>query len=560
MIVLWLPFITKGSHIFKPLHITPTDIKEKNMDTAPLENDDEKLYENLPPAKAIILLLSISIVALCGIVYELIIGTVSSYLLGNSVYQFSLTIGFFMFAMGVGSYFSKFIRKNLIENFIYVEMVLALIGGVCSLSLFMTFPFAPFLYQFVMFFFIFTIGMLVGLEIPLLTRVLSQVSGTRRSIANVMSLDYIGALIGSVAFPLMLLPSLGLIRASFAIGLINVFVALLNIIYLKEYLPHFKRLFIMAGAIFITLFIFVLLGSRITSFAQHHLYFDEVIWRKQTPYQNLVVTRDIQKKDLRLFIDGHIQFSGTDEHRYHEALVHPVMSYKAKSPVRSVLVMGGGDGLAVRELLKYPSIEHIDLVDIDPEMTKLGKNFAPLKSINKNSLADPRVAIHNVDGFVFIKTKGRLYDRVILDFPDPHNEAISKLYSVEFYTMVKRRMAEGGVIVTQSSSPFFARKTYWSVGATLDAVFAKRTSYNIAIPAFGIWGFHLAEKDADTIPGEILPQTKYLTDAVFKAAQTFGKDIAAPDFNKVNSIFEPVLYQLYLEDINGKIAVEVPKS
>ncbi len=527
------------------------------MDADKFENDDDGLYRDLPPAKAFILLLSISIVALCGIVYELIIGTVSSYLLGNSVYQFSLTIGFFMFAMGVGSYLSKFIRSNLIENFIYVEIVLALVGGVCSLSLFMTFPFAPFLYKFVMFFFIFTIGILVGLEIPLLTRVLSQVSGTRRSIANVMSLDYIGALIGSVAFPLMLLPSLGLIRASFAIGLINVFVALLNIIYLKAYLRNFKKFLLLAGSIFVLLLIFVLLSSRITSFAQNHLYFDEVIWRKQTPYQNLVVTRDWQKKDLRLFIDGHIQFSGTDEHRYHEALVHPVMSYKG--PAKSVLVMGGGDGLAVRELLKYPSIEHIDLVDIDPAMTKLGQSFAPLKQLNKDSLADKRVAIHNVDGFVFIKKAGRLYDRVILDFPDPHNEAISKLYSVEFYTMVKRRMAEGGVLVSQSSSPFFARKTFWAIGDTLNAVFPETLSYHIAIPAFGIWGFHMAEKNAPASPGSIVSDTRYLTDDVFLAAQVFGKDISSPRLNKVNSIFEPVLYQLYLEDLNGKLAVDPPK-
>lgn len=521
------------------------------------ENDDDGLYADLPPAKAIVLLLSISIVALCGIVYELIIGTVSSYLLGNSVYQFSLTIGFFMFAMGVGSYLSKFIRSNLIANFIYVEMILALIGGICSLSLFMTFPFAPFLYKFVMFLFIFAIGILVGLEIPLLTRVLSQVSGTRRSIANVMSLDYIGALIGSVAFPLMLLPSLGLIRASFAIGLINVLVALLNIIYLRSYLKHFKRLIFIASSIFVLLIIFVILGSRITSFAQHHLYFDEVIWRKQTPYQNLVVTRDLQKRDLRLFIDGHIQFSATDEHRYHEALIHPVMSYKGA--VKSVLVMGGGDGLAVRELLKYSSVERIDLVDIDPAMTTLGKTLAPLTRMNENSLDDPRVHIHNVDGFVFINKAGRLYDRIILDFPDPHNEAISKLYSVEFYTMLKKRMAEGGVLVSQSSSPFFARKTYWSVGATLDAVFADRLSYQVAIPAFGIWGFHLAEKDVSSEPGPIIKQTRYISDDVFQASQIFGKDIEQPAENSVNSIFEPVLYQLYLDDLNGKLDIKVPK-
>lgn len=202
---------------------------------------EARRYEELPPAQAMVLLFSIAVVALCGIVYELIIGTISSYLLGNSVYQFSLTIGFFMFAMGIGSYLSKFIYGNLIRNFIYVEIALSIVGGICSLALFFAFPFSPGLYQAVMFGFILTIGTLVGLEIPLLTRILTQVSGTRRSIANVMSIDYVGALIGSVAFPLMLLPNLGLMRASFAIGLINICVAFLSVVFLRQFIPDPRR-------------------------------------------------------------------------------------------------------------------------------------------------------------------------------------------------------------------------------------------------------------------------------------------------------------------------------
>ena len=261
--------------------------------TADIEQQD---YSDLPQAKAAILLLSIAIVALCGIVYELIIGTVSTYLLGNSVYQFSITIGFFMFAMGIGSYLSQFIRKNLIQNFIYVEVILAIVGGICSISLFMTFPFTPFLYQTVMFFFIFTIGTLVGLEIPLLTRILSQVGGMRKSIANVLSIDYIGALIGSVAFPLLLLPSLGLVRASFAIGLINIFVAFLSVIYLREYLQRPNRLLIIVSGVLVALFVLTVMATRLTTIAQHNLYFDQVLWYKQTEYQKLVVTHDWKRQ------------------------------------------------------------------------------------------------------------------------------------------------------------------------------------------------------------------------------------------------------------------------
>jgi len=507
-----------------------------------------KAFEDLSDTKSAVLLASIMIVALCGIVYELIIGTVSSYLLGNSVYQFSLTIGFFMFAMGVGSYVSRYIGGRLIETFIHVEMALALIGGLCSIALFIMFPFAPWLYRCAMFAFIFSIGFLVGLEIPLLTRVLAARRGTRKSIADVMSLDYIGALIGSVAFPLLLLPSLGLITASFAIGLINIAVALVNVIWLREYLESPKKTLMAVVTIFVALVTLTLMASRITSYAQNHLYFDQIVWEKQSPYQSLVVTNDWPKRDLRLFIDGHLQFSELDEHRYHEALVHPVMSMGESAP-RSVLVLGGGDGLAVREILKYDTVDRIDLVDLDPAMTDLGKDFAPLRRMNEGSLHSDKVHLYNADAFVFIKSADRKYDRVIIDFPDPHNEAISKLYSVEFYKMLSNHLTPDAVIVSQSSSPFFARATYWSISETMAAIFPKTTSYTIPIPSFGIWGFNMAHMSESDRMRPMLSDLSFISDEVFSAAQVFGRDIERPGNLTANSIFEPTLYHTYLADL-----------
>lgn len=518
--------------------------------TMEMDQKEARLYQELPPAQAYVLLLAIAVVALCGIVYELIIGTISSYLLGNSVYQFSLTIGFFMFAMGIGSYLSKFVLGDLVRNFIYVEIALAVVGGVCSLALFFAFPFAPGLYQAVMFGFILTIGTLVGLEIPLLTRILAQVSGTRRSIANVMSFDYVGALIGSVAFPLLLLPGLGLMRSSFAIGLINISVAFFTVVFLRDFLPQPRRVLAVVAAAFVLLAGLTLMGDRLTSFAQNHLYFDKVILEKQTPYQNLVVTRDWKRLDLRLYIDGHIQFSQTDEYRYHEALVHPVMSLPGKA--ENVLVLGGGDGLAVRELIKYPGIKRIDLVDLDPAMTEMGKEFPPLVSINRNSLSDKRVHIYNEDAFIFIRREGLNYDRVIVDFPDPHNEAIAKLYSLEFYKMVSLRLNAGGAIVTQSSSPFFARGTFWTIEKTLSEIFPATVSFQIAIPAFGLWGFNIAQQNPVAEFGKLSVPTRFLTDELFEAAQIFGKDVSKPDGLTPNSIFEPMLYQVYIQDLRGK--------
>lgn len=512
-------------------------------------------YKDLSDTKSAVLLVSIMVVALCGIVYELIIGTVSSYLIGNSVYQFSITIGFFMFAMGVGSYISRYIASNLIEAFVYVEMVLALIGGLCSICLFIIFPYAPWLYQVAMFGFIFTIGALVGLEIPLLTRVLAERKGTRKSIADVMSLDYIGALIGSVSFPLLLLPSLGLVTSSFAIGLINIAVAFLNVIWLRDHLKSPRLMLAGVIGVLVLLIGLTLFASRITAFAQQHLYLDQVIWQKQTQYQSLVLTHDWPRRDLRLFIDGHLQFSELDEHRYHEALVHPAMGWQGgraggtASVPRNVLVLGGGDGLAVREILKHPAVERIDLVDIDPEMTRLGQEFPALVALNSDSLNSEKVRVFNEDAFVFIRDVAETYDRVIIDFPDPHNEVISKLYSLEFYGLLARKMAPGAVLVTQSSSPFFARRTYWSIRETMAQALPHVTSYSVSIPAFGVWGFHLARKIPGGGLGELPADLKFLTKDVFQAAQTFSADISKPDAVIRNSIFEPKLYQLYLDDL-----------
>ncbi len=486
-------------------------------------------------------------VALCGIAYELIISTVSSYLLGNSVYQFSLTIGFFMFSMGVGSYLSKLLGENLIQNFISIEIAISLVGGICSLLLLMAFPLVRPLYNTVMFSLIFIIGALVGMEIPILTGILSYKQSTRDSIANVMSLDYMGALIGSVAFPLLLLPHLGLIRSSFAIGLINILTALVNIYFFRKYLSSPRLMTVISISVLILLTTFTFYGTYLTGFAEKHLYFDQIIYKKQTPYQRIVVTQAQGTKEHRLFIDGHIQFSSRDEYRYHESLVHPLMSVQGKRA--NVLILGGGDGLAVREILKYDDVELIHLVDIDPEMTRISKNLPMLSKLNQNSLDNKKLTIYNEDAFSFINKAGIYYDRVIIDMPDPHNEAINKLYSKEFYTMIRKRMSSKGILVTQSSSPFFTHKTFWSIEKTLNAVYEDTLSYHVTIPSFGIWGFNIARVNS-TIPKTFHfdINTQYINENTMQAAMIFAKDIKKIEV-PVNTIMEPKLYQLYLEDL-----------
>lgn len=506
-------------------------------------------YQQMNPRQVVVLLFSIMIVALCGITYELIIGATSTYLLGNSVYQFSLTIGFFMFAMGIGSYLSKLIYDKLVTNFIWVEVGVALIGGICSLSLFLTYSALNALYTPIMYFFIIIIGTLVGLEIPLLTRILSQREVIRKSIADVLSLDYIGALIGSVIFPLLLLPSMGLIRATFVIGLINILTAIINIHYFRAHLAKPRTIQIAAYLILAILILFTILGSRLNAFAEHHLYQDEVVYKTQTPYQRIIFTQSNATHNYRLFIDGHIQFSQRDEHRYHEALVHPVMSLPG--PRENILILGGGDGMAARELLKYPDIKLIHLVDIDPAITQFSSEFPAMVKMNEGALKDPRVTVYNADAFTFINQPGVQYDRVIIDMPDPHSEVLNKLYAKEFYIMIKRRLHPHGYLVSQSSSPFFTRRTYWSIRHTMQAAGLNTFSYHVTVPAFGIWGFHLAGKETiHSTEFNIEVPTKYLTTETLLSAAVFSKDIAQVESTEINTILEPRLYMMYVEDLS----------
>ncbi len=505
-------------------------------------------YSKLTTQQTSILLVSILIVGLCGLAYELIISTVSSYLLGNSVYQFSLTIGFFMFAMGAGSYLSKLFGDDLIQNFIIIEIAIALVGGICSLLLFMAFPMLRALYDCTMYGLILIIGALVGMEIPILSRVLEQRQSFRHSIANVLSLDYIGALIASIAFPLFLLPQLGLVRSSFAIGLINILTALTNIHFFRKYLRNPKLLTFISLVILVLLTCFTLFGTVLTSYAEKHLYFDQVIYLKQTPYQKIVITESVTRDEQRLYIDGHIQFSSRDEYRYHESLVHPAMAADGKR--ENVLILGGGDGLAAKEILKYPDVKLIHLVDIDPEMTKVSQNLHLLTTLNENSLKSDKLTIYNKDAFSFINQPGIHYDRVIIDMPDPHNEAINKLYSREFYTMIRRRMTKDAVLVTQSSSPFYTRNTFWCIEQTLAAVYDDTLSYHVTIPSFGIWGFNMARVNSRLPEAfDFNVSTRFLDTDIMRAAMLFSKDTSKVEV-PVNTIMEPKLYHLYLTDLN----------
>ena len=498
----------------------------------------------LTRSRAAVLQVSVMVVALCGIVYELLIATVSSYLIGDSVRQFSVTIGLFMAAMGLGAYITRFISNHLIARFVIIEILIALIGGLSTVILFVVFPWSGW-YEPTMYGLIIIIGTLVGMEIPLLTRVLSTNNDIRHSIADVLSLDYVGALIGSVSFPLFLLPFLGLFRASFVIGFFNAGVALFNVLLFASLLRFPKRYAALAILTCLMLISVMVTSGQITAFAEGQLYADRIIFSKQTPYQKIVLTREDKTNRHRLYLDGHIQFAESDEYRYHEALVHPVLS--APGSRKEVLILGGGDGLAVREILKYDDVKQVTLVDIDPAITRICSTLDPITRLNQGALQDSRVVIRNEDAFAFLRQSKEQFDRVIIDLPDPHNEALSKLYSVEFYTLLARRLNANGLVVSQSTSPLMTRKTFWAVGETMSSAGFDVLRYQVNVPSFsGDWGFTLAGQPGHLPTSFAIPETKtrFLTSQVMKAATVFAKDEQVASA-LTNSIFEPKLYLTY---------------
>ncbi|MDX2248861.1 MAG: polyamine aminopropyltransferase [Bacteroidia bacterium] len=447
--------------------------------------------------KVAILLTSVFIIAICGILYELLISSISSYFQGSSILHFSIVIGLFLSFMGVGSYLTKFLNRDLLGWFILFEILLSIVGGFSTFILYFAFSLTPYYYG-VAFILLGFLGTMIGLEIPILTRIVRQYESLKDAMAKVLSFDYLGALIASVLFPLILLPSLGLMRTAFAIGMLNLMVAILNIWLFRTELQGYVRRLILCGVVMAVLLSGFIYSFQITGFFDRFLYQDEIMLSRQSAYQQIVVTK--WNQDIRLFIDGNLQFSSRDEYRYHEPLVHiPMMLSMSRE---RILVLGGGDGFVARELLKYPEVKQIDLVDLDPEITKLGSLHPVFVRLNDSSLNHPKVHIFNEDAYKFVEKSSDFYDVVIIDLPDPNNTSLGKLYSREFYFLLRKRLSVGGVFVTQSTSPYFAPQAFWCIYRTIKEEFDQTIPYQVYVPSFGQWGFNLAINEPGKIRSE----------------------------------------------------------
>jgi spermidine synthase len=498
-----------------------------------------------------LLLVAVFIIATCGLIYELVAGTLASYLLGDSVMQFSTIIGVYLFSMGVGSYLSKFFSRNLLSWFIRIELLVGLVGGLSAALLFLVFPLAA-SFRLILYSLVFLTGVLVGLEIPILMRILKDKVEFTELVSQVFTFDYIGALLASLIFPLLLVPHLGLIRTSLFFGILNIGVGwYLAQRFSKEVKEHalLKTSAVLLLLIELGCFVF---ADRIMNFSETLNFDDHIVYSKSTPYQRIVLTKN--KKELRLFLNGNLQFSSADEYRYHEALVHPALS--SVTHLSKVLVLGGGDGLAVREILKYPSVEKVVLVDLDPAMTALFKTQSFLTQLNKGSLVNSKVHVVNGDAFSWLRSNNEQFDAIIVDFPDPSNFSIGKLYSTTFYQLVKKTLAPDGMAVVQSTSPFAAPRSFWCIDKTIQAVGLQTVAYHNYVPSFGEWGYILAMPQKPTTLFAALPgDLKFLNHQVAAQMLVFPEDMKTRKSIEPNRLNNQVLVNYFEEEWEHYLAL-----
>ncbi len=422
--------------------------------------------------KIIIFSVFLSSAAIIG--YEILAASVLSNLLGSSVYYFSLIIGIFLAALGIGGWLSAKLKKNIFEALVVVESVISLMGGLLSVFLFFTYVycfsffgnlqfsdifaflgtmgFVQILFSFVSLFFVFCVGVLAGFELPLYIRILSEKEVLKDAIGMAFFWDYIGALVISVSLPIFFFSNFGLIKTSFLLGLINLVAAIM--LFACSDIKNKKLIFFI---VFIFIFIInisgFLLADDIEIFLEKKQFGGrDVIYHASSPYQRLTFVEDKDKK-ISFYINGQRQFeSGEWDAVYHESFIHPAMSIAKERS--DILVLGGGDGLALREILKYPDVKKITLVDIDPLVVRAATELDFMRALNKNAFFDSRVSVIVGDAFKFAEQlkEGSSYDVIFIDFPDPTDDGLSRLYSKEFYKMLTSAFRENTIAVIQSES------------------------------------------------------------------------------------------------------------
>ncbi|MBU8849997.1 MAG: polyamine aminopropyltransferase [Desulfobacterales bacterium] len=528
----------------------------------------------------------------CGIILEYIQASLASMILGNSFEQWAMVIGLMLFWMGFGSLIQAQIsKKHLIYTFIAVETALALVGGFSPTLTYISYGYTAH-YSLVLYFFVSFIGIMIGLEIPIIIRINNDFSKElSTNLGNILSADYLGSLIGSLIFVFIFLRFTPITEAAFLTAGANFFLAFITFIYFS------KKGLVKTGFLipFIMLITFCAvsygyLNNRDWNLKiEQPLYDDPIILSKTTRYQHIVITHYKPFDEVRLFLNGNLQFCSTDEQRYHEPMVHPVMNIV---PIKErVLILGGGDGCALREVLKYKDVKEVLLVDLDPEMTRLAKTHPVLKRINQDAFKDTRlvtmagkgvvpgidkrlyietnkrnqhtkqpetrkladVKVMNVDADKFLSAVAGFWDVIIIDLPDPSTPELTKLYTREFYKKIRRHLSQHGMMVAQATSPYLAKESFLCIGRTIESANLSILAFHENVPSFGDWGWYLAwhpnmqkKKIMDKIKHlNIDVPTRFITPEIFRSELVFGKDALTTTNRQINTILHPALLTIY---------------
>lgn len=475
------------------------------------------------------LLVSVAICAACGLVYELALISLSTSLNGGGIVETSLIVAGFVASLGLGALAAKPLLRWAELSFLLVETALGIVGGLSATFLYLAFSITGQNLAVLVVATLF-IGVLVGAELPLLMTMfqrgrLVDAKESGSILATLNAADYLGALLGGLAWPFLLLPWLGLLKGTAASGLLNIVAAcavamlVLRKDIARRGLTVALALMLAAFAVLVTV---IVRTDGIVATARQRLFQDPVIYEHQSQYQDIVVTQ--RGQDRRLFLNGGLQYSTRDEYRYTESLVYPALTDRTER----VLVIGGGDGLAARELLRIPSVEKIVQVELDPKVVEVANTV--LREDNKGALEDPAVEVVTDDAFTWARSGGEgrpLFDAILVDLPDPDNDTMARLYSQEFYGMLRGLMAPDGRMTVQSSSAFTTPDVFNRVRSTLLAAGCEEVlPYHVHVPTFGDWGFNTcAPRGAELqVPSSAPGDLRFLNQQTLDAAAVFPPD------------------------------------
>ncbi|WP_329176293.1 polyamine aminopropyltransferase [Streptomyces sp. NBC_01477] len=461
-------------------------------------NEAPRLALRLPvPAAAAraLVLAAVFVCAACGLVYELELVALASYLVGDSVTQASVILSVMVFAMGCGSLLAKRFRGQAAAAFAAVETGLALVGGLSVMVLYGCFAWfgqaTPAMVGCA-----FAIGVLTGAEVPLLMTLVQRIrrQDAGGAVADLFAADYVGALVGGLAFPFLLLPHLGQLTGALVTGVVNAAAGGATVLWLFRCdLSRRARGWLLVTNVLV---LAVLAGAAATAgpferAARRAVYGADVRVAEQTEVEEIVLTGGGSGgRPLRLYLDGRLRVSGTGTARYAQALVQPAMN----GPHTRVLVLGGGDGLALREVLRCGDVAAVTAVQPDGELLRLARTDPGLTALNGRAYADPRVRAVTADPFDWLRglrgsgsggghghgsgsgsgsgsggPRAGPYDVIVADLADPGIARSAKLYSQEFYGLAARALAPGGRLAVRAGAAAGAARTFWTIDATVRA-------------------------------------------------------------------------------------------